>query len=163
MNKKQITEYPEYYAREDGLIENKDGHVIKPWVDNVGYKQVVLYKDGKRNYLRVHRLIAKAFIDNPYNKKQVDHIDGNKLNNAIENLEWVTNAENTKRGYDNDVYISKKRVEVLATNKETSATTKFYSIRECSDKLKINRKTLSSIIKSGKPNNTDYSFIVNGV
>ena len=163
MNKKQITEYPEYYAREDGLIENKDGRVLNTWVDNVGYKQIVLYKDGKRNYLRVHRLIAKAFIDNPYNKKQVDHIDGNKLNNSIENLEWVTNAENTKRGYDNGVYLSKKRVEVLATSKETNNTKKFYSIRECSAELKINRKTLSSIIKSGKPNNTDYSVIVNGV
>lgn len=60
-----------------------------------GYKRVVIvYKDNTKIYEAVHRLVAKTFIPNPENKPQVNHIDGNKLNNNVSNLEWVTNAEN---------------------------------------------------------------------
>ena len=59
-----------------------------------GYLRVHLYKDGKRKHKKVHRLVANAFIPNPEGKPQVNHIDGNKQNNSITNLEWVTDAEN---------------------------------------------------------------------
>lgn len=59
-----------------------------------GYIYVSISRDGKNYNLRVHRLVAKAFIPNPNNKPQVNHIDGNKENNNINNLEWVTNQEN---------------------------------------------------------------------
>ena len=59
-----------------------------------GYLRVPLFKDGKRKWHKVHRLVAQAFIPNPENKPQVNHIDGNKQNNSITNLEWVTDAEN---------------------------------------------------------------------
>ena len=61
-------------------------------------------QDGTKRYVRVHTLIAKTFVPNPYNLPQVDHKDGNKLNCSVSNLEWVTNAENTQRGYDNGAY-----------------------------------------------------------
>lgn len=62
----------------------------------VGYMRTSLAKGSKRNQIRIntHRLIAEAFIPNPENKKFVNHIDGNKLNNSLENLEWVTPKEN---------------------------------------------------------------------
>ena len=59
-----------------------------------GYLRVYLYKNGKRKHHKIHRLVAKAFIPNPNNKPQVNHIDGNKQNNSITNLEWVTDEEN---------------------------------------------------------------------
>ena len=60
-----------------------------------GYNRVVLYKDGKAENKYVHRLVAENFIPNPNNLKEVNHIDGNKLNNCIENLEWVSAKQNS--------------------------------------------------------------------
>ena len=59
-----------------------------------GYYEVALYKDGKPKYIQVHRLVAGAFLQNPNNLPQVNHKDGNKQNNYVENLEWVTISEN---------------------------------------------------------------------
>ena len=59
-----------------------------------GYFTVSLYKNGQRKTATVHRLAAKAFIPNPQDKPFVNHKDGNKLNNCVDNLEWVTGAEN---------------------------------------------------------------------
>lgn len=59
-----------------------------------GYLEVALYKNSNGKSIQVHRLVAKAFIPNPENKPQVNHIDGNKQNNNVENLEWVSISEN---------------------------------------------------------------------
>ena len=61
-----------------------------------GYLEVVLYKDGKGKCIQVHRIVATAFIPNIENKPQVNHIDGNKKNNIVKNLEWVTRSENMR-------------------------------------------------------------------
>lgn len=65
------------------------------------YKAVVLYQGGKQRRYYVHRLIAAAFIPNPLNKPYVNHIDGNPINNNVNNLEWVTNSENLAHAYQN--------------------------------------------------------------
>lgn len=68
---------------------------IKPCVENRhGYYQVTLSKEAKSRTLRVHRLVALAFIPNPDNKPYINHIDGNKKNNRVSNLEWCTASEN---------------------------------------------------------------------
>lgn len=68
---------------------------LKPEETSKGYLRVDLYdKEGKRKHFKIHRLVAQAFIPNPENKPQINHIDGNKQNNSITNLEWVTDAEN---------------------------------------------------------------------
>lgn len=68
---------------------------LKPLVDSKGYLYIDLRNnDGTRRCPKVHRLVALAFIENPENKPQINHIDGDKTNNAVSNLEWVTNQEN---------------------------------------------------------------------
>ena len=64
-----------------------------------GYETVGLTKDGEQRTKPVHRLIAQAFIPNPQNKPEVNHIDGYKLNNDLGNLEWVTTSENHRHAF----------------------------------------------------------------
>ena len=69
-------------------------HLLKYQVDAQGYVIVTLYKNEQSKRAKVHILVAQAFIPNPSNKPQVNHIDGNKANPHVSNLEWVTQSEN---------------------------------------------------------------------
>ena len=93
--------------------------ILKPMVDKKGYLSVALYKDGVRKYFYVHRLVARAFIPNPENKREVNHIDGHPLNNHVSNLEWCTQSENRQHAYDiglNKSRVSKAQAEYIRNN-----------------------------------------------
>lgn len=157
---KEIEGFENYIICTDGTVHNKKRHNISRWKDNVGYLQVKLSKEGKWYYKRVHRLVAEAFIPNPHNLKQVNHIDGDKTNNEVSNLEWIDNKNNTQHGYDNNLYHSKHRnIKIEVYDKITHQLINTYkSIRETANELNINRKTLSRILFDNKENNYDYDF-----
>jgi hypothetical protein len=71
--------------------------IMRPWLQSTGYLVVSYRLNGKRNKRLVHRLVAKAFVAGEFDGATVDHIDGNRLNNLPDNLEWVTLAENSRR------------------------------------------------------------------
>ena len=71
--------------------------ILKPMISNSGYERVDLFKNKNRKQFSVHRLVALTFIDNPEGKEIVNHKDENKLNNHMDNLEWVTNKENCEK------------------------------------------------------------------
>ena len=99
-NRGEIVRYSVVDEYEDRIINRKE-KVIKPSINNQGYLKVGLNKDGKYYNRYIHRLIAETFIDNPLGKPCVNHIDGNKLNNNLNNLEWVTQKENTIHAHSN--------------------------------------------------------------
>lgn len=99
-----------YCVSNDGDVKSVHAYLRKPtasvnttlkqYKNRYGYMYVVLYKDGKRKIRTIHQLVAQAFIPNPENKPQVNHINGDKTDNRVENLEWVTASENKLHSYN---------------------------------------------------------------
>lgn len=93
---KPIEGFPGYYVSDRGRVFGKSGKILSHEIMKKGYHRVGVFKGGKIHHKMVHRLVAEAFIENPNNCPQVNHIDGNKDNNTVDNLEWCTNQYNIK-------------------------------------------------------------------
>lgn len=99
---KQIKGYENYTISENGEVFNINSKkVLKGSIGEHGYKYYRLSKNGVKKMFYAHRLVAEAFIGNPHNLPIVNHIDGNKLNNNINNLEWVTQSDNMSHAHNN--------------------------------------------------------------
>lgn len=114
----------EYYVSSHGRVKSlKFGkeRILKPSLSGNRYLSVDLwYLNKKRKVQNIHRLVALTFIPNPDNKPEVNHIDGNKLNNHIDNLEWVTRRENVKHAWDNGLFESTRLAVSIANRKSKS-------------------------------------------
>lgn len=96
---KDIKDFPNYQISNYGRVKSiprpkTKGGLLKQRKNNCGYLKVYLMKNSKGYLLSVHRLVAEAFIDNSNNLPEVNHIDGNKENNYVDNLEWTTRKDN---------------------------------------------------------------------
>lgn len=107
-----------------GRIRNKRNEVMKPNLREDGYLWIYLASKTSPNNTSVHRLVAKTFITNPDNKPQVNHKDGNKINNCIENLEWVTGSENVRHAYANGLIADKSPEGIANIVSESRKTLK---------------------------------------
>ena len=98
---RKIKDFPDYKISITGNVWSmKSRKWLKPANNKRGYLYISLRKDGKTYTKTIHNLVAKAFIPNPDNKPQINHIDGNKTNNLVNNLEWVTAKENNQHAWD---------------------------------------------------------------
>ena len=92
---KAIAGFECYTISRDGQVTNtRTGRVLKFDITNMGYRRVTLSMAGKFKRIAIHRLVALHYLPNPEGTRQVNHKDGDKLNNHVENLEWVTCSEN---------------------------------------------------------------------
>ena len=134
MKCKLIQDFPNYRISEDGVIEScykfKTSIPCDVWREvkqiydkSCGYMIVTLCHEGVRKNKRVHRLLTEAFIPNPSNKAHVNHIDGNKLNNSLDNLEWATPKENTNHAIKTGLCdpAAHSRREIVQLDKDTKA------------------------------------------
>lgn len=87
------------YSNQNGSWSLKNPHILKPRDNRRGYLYVMLSVNGKIYSRYVHRLVAITFLPNPNNYKEVNHKDGNKYNNSVENLEWCDHSYNGKHAY----------------------------------------------------------------
>lgn len=88
--RKQVKGFENYQIDHFGNVSNKDGLLMLPYITDSGYLRIEI--DNKHRY--IHKLVAENYIDNPFNKPQINHINCDKLDNYYLNLEWVTNSEN---------------------------------------------------------------------
>lgn len=117
------------------------------------YKSVILHKNNKPKAFTIHRLVAIAFIENPENKEQVNHIDENKLNNNVDNLEWCTRSENALHTYKN----SPRKISTFRNIKKAKLTEEMvltaftlkdsYRIFEIAKMLKVERRIICNLFK----------------
>lgn len=113
--KKKIKNYEHYEIDEEGNVYNLlTGKKLQGSIGENGYKYYRLSKSNKKKMYYAHRLVAEAFIPNPNQYPVVNHIDGNKLNNSVTNLEWTTYSDNIEKAHKNNLF-SKRHLKELYT------------------------------------------------
>lgn len=173
---KDIKEYEGLYQVSNlGRVKRVEtDRILKGQNNSTGYLRVRLYKNNIAYNMRVHRLVAEAFIPNPDNKPQVNHIDEDKTNNSLANLEWMTAKENNNHGTRNERLskairkamrkstrdsISKSNsIPIIATNIKTGESTEFYGSNECSRQLELHVPNITAVLKGRLRQTGRYTF-----
>lgn len=168
---KDIKGYENYYQISNlGRIKSSiwfNGHeyihrekILKP--QNNKYLTVRLAKNKKIKQYTIHRLVAIHFIENKENKPYVNHIDGNKHNNRVDNLEWCTAKENTNHAYNNGLIkkITNKKKEAILNNVKKAWGKNRKRVRQYDLKGNLIRE-YKSVSEAGKINNIPFSNISN--
>ncbi len=161
-----IKDYPNYTIDEYGKIYNcKHKRFIKPYLNKIGYYQIRLTNEKGTKKLYLHRLLAINFIDNSLNKSCINHINGIKSDNRLENLEWATYSENSKHAcktglnpYTENHYngIRKSKIK-LVLDMETGIY--YDSVVEASYAKNLNKNTLAGKLSGHKRNFTLLKYV----
>lgn len=139
------------------------GRILKPFMEKCGHLKIGLRINGKSCKFKVHRLVGMAFIPNPENKPEIDHINTNTLDNRVENLRWVTSKENHANPLTKQHVIdTRKRINykyfkpVIALSSDKQI--EFNSIKDASLKLKICSAHISSCCKGKRKTAGGYKW-----
>lgn len=150
--------YPEdsrYLVSNTGFVKGPKGHILKGSINN-GYYRIGIYNGSNKKYEFIHRIVAKTFIPNPENKPNVNHKDGNRLNNCVDNLEWCTQQENVIHArdvlnitYQTDAAHEARKIKIKVTDIITKEEQFFDSLKECAETLNIKYQIIQYYIKTG--------------
>lgn len=160
---KELDDLPSYEISNMGRLRNKNTlRILKTRISKLGYEHITITYGGEKYFRAIHRLVAKAFLINPDNKPEVNHIDENKLNNSVSNLEWMTKSENINHGTRNERVakaISKAMsIPIIATNLKTGECREFYGTRECARQLGLNHALITNVLKGKRRQTGGYTF-----
>jgi hypothetical protein len=142
-----------------------DGRILKTQKDSKGYHRLRVTIDRQKMSFKLHRIVAGAFIDNPDNLPQVNHIDGNKDNNVVSNLEWVSNRDNAHHAIANGLWDSvitgsqkenaRRMKRIIATKGD--AILEFESISEA--ERYFNSRHICDVLKGKRQHVKGWSFV----
>lgn len=130
--------------------------ILKPALGQWGYEQVCLRKNGKKYTKRVNRLVAQTFIPNPDNLPQVNHIDGHKTNNHVDNLEWCDSSQNMIHCHRNGMSDWNTNVRIVETGEE------FRSISECAEHIGGHIQLIIACLNGRRKTHKGFHFEIIG-
>lgn len=171
-------------VRSNNYLNTGRTQELKLNYDGWGYLRVRIIRNGRRKTHKVHRLVAEAFVPNPNNLPQVNHLDGVHDNNMASNLEWCTASHNVKHAYDNGLKeknresarkrgkeeltpillerVDKMKMPVVATNLETGEKQRFESQMSASRALGISQSQIRRVLLGEKESTHGYTFVKEG-
>lgn len=158
-NKGNIKSLKRIVMRDNGWKFTVSEKILKTSIGTSGYLRAFLYFDKKSKTKSISRLVAKAFIPNPLNKKEINHIDGNKLNNVVSNLEWVSPKENMAHAWEMGL-INKKSsmIPVLMSKLDGTPLLWFDSMSEASRETKTDLTSISNCCKGKQKTGNGYKW-----
>ena len=144
-------------------LKDKNGKyrekILKQCITQKGYLSIYLSLESKKYTYTIHRLVAQTFIPNTENKPQVNHIDGNKSNNIVSNLEWCTNSENQKHAWEHGLSVNKGQKPVGAYDINDNLILSFNSIEEAAKYFNKKRVNIDNALHHKQNQKTAYGYV----
>ena len=148
----------DYSVSTEGVVRKDTTDYILSQSSQQDYKFVTLLIAGKQKRMRVHRMVAETFLDNPEKKPYVNHINGNRGDNNVENLEWVTPSENTQHAIETGLFMSGRARPVIQYNLDGVQMATFESVSEAARQTGGSQSKITMCCRRQRQTANDYQW-----
>jgi hypothetical protein len=153
--------YKGYTIFEDGRILGLKGYFLKPGLASNGYYTIVICENGKHTTKCIHRLLAESFIQNPHGYNVVNHINSDRTDNRLENLEWVTFSGNSQHAFKSGRCEATRRAVSERMSRpviDTLTGKRFTSVKLAAEHIGMKSNTLVGYLIGKRPNKTNFKY-----